>query len=128
MTKVFRAKHVLLVLGVGLVAAACGGETPMTATNYQAIQDDIKAVGCAGAATCHNQMATNKLKINLAAGMERANYDAMIAAKIIVPGSAATSPLITAAKGLMVNGVAHSAIPAAKQTIWTDWINNQAPF
>ena len=99
------------------------------AHRYADIQADIRALACASTG-CHNATATNKLKIDLTAGQERNNYDAMITAQMLIPGSPNTSPLIVvAATGQAAGGVSHvKTLTGTKLADWTAWVQAGAPF
>lgn len=91
-----------------------------TTIRYTDIQSDFKSLACT-IAGCHNPAATNKLNIDTTAGKERSNYDAMIAAQMIIPGSPSTSPLIVVpATGQAAGGQLHvKTLTSTKLANWT---------
>lgn len=99
------------------------------AYRYADIQADIRALTCA-ATGCHNATATNKLKIDLTAGQERNNYDAMLTTQMLIPGNPNTSPLIVvAATGQATSGTSHvKTLTGTKLANWTAWVQAGAPF
>lgn len=125
-------KHVLLALGIGAFAAACGGTDPGMTGNTSGwvdIQADLKTLGCA-AAGCHSPGLANGFSIDTAAGKEQANYDALMATTLINKSAPEMSRLILIGKGAMPKtGVSHPALlSSTKATVWTTWIQAGAPF
>lgn len=96
---------------------------------YADIQADLRSLACT-AAGCHNATASNKLRIDLTAGKERSNYDAMIADQMVIPGSPNTSPLIVVpVTGKAAGGVSHvKSLSGTKLSNWTAWIQAGAPY
>lgn len=128
MTHSNSVKHVLLAVGLGALVAACGGTEPPAGPTFQTdIQKDL-AAQCAGAG-CHNKTATNKLKVDTAAGQEMANYQLLFDQQLVIKNDAANSPLIkvvTTGKG--PSGASHQTLSATKLATWTSWVNAGAPF
>lgn len=131
-------KHVLLALGIGVIAAACeggGNDTPdMTTTAYTwtKVSTDIKT-SCAIATSCHQSpTATNHpfaYDKSLTPGSDMANYTAVMA--LIDKTTPANSPLIVTGRGGMYMGTTHSAgatLSATKATDWANWITAGATF
>lgn len=126
-------KSAFLALGLSAMLGACGGEDPqqMGITYSMNIQKDLVALGCTVNA-CHNATSTTKLKIDPAAGMEMANYNALFTEQLVIKGDGANSPLIK----IPSTGMTLSTPPAShvrtlmgnKLTDWTTWVNMQAPF
>lgn len=128
MTRMNSVKHVLLALGLGATAAACGGTTTPTGKVYADIQSDMKALTCTQSG-CHNATATNKLKIDTTAGKEQANYDALFTNQLVIKGDAANSPLIKVPSTGMGPTTSHvKTLTGTKLTDWTDWVTAMAPF
>lgn len=96
---------------------------------YADIQADLKSLACT-AVGCHNAIAASKPRIDLAAGQERSNYDALIADQMVIPGSPNTSSLITVpATGTTTAGNPHvKTLSGTKLSTWTAWIQAGAPF
>lgn len=123
----------LLVAGLGATLAACGNtETPPPAedTYSTTIEKDLISGGCAASAACHNAQSTTKLKIDTATGKTQANYDAMIAAAVIVKGAGDTSPLVVVPKTLKNGANTHPQVGVTMTTIarWATWITAGAKF
>jgi hypothetical protein len=96
---------------------------------YADIQADLKLLNCTAVA-CHDANAANKLRIDLTAGQERSNYDAMLAQGMLIPGSPNTSPLIVVpATGTAAGGVSHvKTLTGTKLSNWTVWVQAGAPY
>ena len=126
-------KHVLLVLGLGVISAACGSDPdPMTTTyTWTQVSTDMKN-GCAAAASCHLKGTTQPFSYDkaLTPGSDKANYDSLMAANLINKSAPASSTLLVVGKGGMYMGSNHSGtnLSATQAANWTAWITAGATF
>ena len=128
MTHSNSVKHVLLAVGLGALVAACDGGGQTMGPTYADIQKDLVSLGCT-ATGCHNSTATNKLKVDTAAGQEMANYQLLFDQQLVIKNDAANSPLIKVVmSGKGPSGVTHATLSATKLATWTSWVNAGAPF
>lgn len=130
MTRMNSVKHVLLALGLGTMAAACGDMTTTNPTKmYADIQADMKSLTCTQSG-CHNATATNKLKIDTTPGKELDNYLSLIDQQLVIRSDAASSPLVRVpSTGMATSGALHvTTLTGSKLTKWQTWINAAAPF
>lgn len=129
MTRMNSVKHVLLALGFGAMAVACGGgETPAPTKTYNDIQSDMKSLTCTQSG-CHNSTATNKLKIDTTAGKEMDNYNALFTNQLVVKGDATNSALIKVPSTGMGPTTSHvKTLTGTKLKDWQDWVAAGANF
>lgn len=129
MTRMNSVKHVLLALGFGAMAVACGTTEPTPATKmYADIQSDMKSLTCTQSG-CHNATATNKLKIDTTAGKEMDNYNALFTNQLVIKGDAANSPLIKVPSTGTGPTTSHvKTLTGTKLTDWQAWVTAGAPF
>ena len=124
-------KYALLALGLSMSLGACGGDPPVeTAVTYSAnIQKDMAGLSCL-AVGCHDKNSTTKLKVDVTAGQEMANYNLLFTNMVVTKGDGANSPLVKVpSTGTATSGATHvKTLAGTKLTDWTNWINNQAPF
>jgi hypothetical protein len=124
-------KYALLALGLSMSLGACGGDPvePMAVTYSANIQKDMAGLSCL-AVGCHDKNSTTKLKIDVAAGMEMANYNSLFTQMLVTKGDGTGSPLVKVpSTGVATTGASHvKTLSGTKLTDWTNWINAQAPF
>ncbi len=129
MTRMNSVKHVVLALGFGAMAVACGTD-PGTGTTktYADIQSDMKSLTCTQSG-CHTGAVTNKLKLDLTAGKEMDNYNSLFTNQLVVKGDAANSSLIKVPATGTGPTMAHvKSLTGTKKSDWEAWVAAGAPF
>lgn len=129
MTRMNSVKHVLLALGFGAMAVACGPgtETPAVKT-YNDIQSDMKSLTCTQSG-CHVGTVTNKLKLDITPGKEMDNYNSLFTNQLVVKGDAANSSLIKVPSTGTGPTTSHvKTLTGTKLKDWQDWVAAGANF